>query len=115
MKLSTKWYVADFETTSHQYYIENGYTKVWLYAICDENAEIVDIPAYIKDLPVYSIEYNAFENCKSIKEIVIPETVISFNHALAKCVNIEKLTTPISDMYKLFANATPKKLKYIGL
>ena len=95
--------------------INGNRTEGYKLTGCDENAEIVDIPAYIKDLPVYSIEYNAFENCKNIKEIVIPETVIFFNHALAKCVNIEKLTTPISDMYKLFANATPQKLKYIYL
>ena len=37
-----KWFVADFETTSYIYYKEVGYTKVWLWAICDENADIVE-------------------------------------------------------------------------
>lgn len=37
---SKTWFVADFETTSYQYYLENGYTKVWLWAICDNNADI---------------------------------------------------------------------------
>ena len=32
---TTKWYVADFETTSYGYYLDNGYTKVWLFAVCD--------------------------------------------------------------------------------
>ena len=36
-----QWFVADFETTNAKYYIDNGYTKVWLYAICDENGTIV--------------------------------------------------------------------------
>lgn len=36
-----KFYVADFETTSSKYYEKFGYTKVWLWAICDNNAVIV--------------------------------------------------------------------------
>lgn len=36
-----KWYVADFETTNEQYYLDNGYTKVWLWAICDNDDNIV--------------------------------------------------------------------------
>ena len=41
--ISKEWFVADFETTSYKYYLQNGYTKVWLYAICDSNAEMKDI------------------------------------------------------------------------
>lgn len=41
MKSKNKRYVADFETTSANFYKENGYAKVWLYAICNENGEIV--------------------------------------------------------------------------
>lgn len=37
-----KWYVADFETTSDEFYNKYGYTKVWLYAISDENGNIVN-------------------------------------------------------------------------
>lgn len=47
------WYVADFETTSERYYLENGYTKVWLWAICDDNDTIV---SYGEDI-VSFIEY----------------------------------------------------------
>ena len=36
-----KWYVADFETTDETFYEAFGYTKVWLWSICDENAEVV--------------------------------------------------------------------------
>ena len=37
-----EWFVADFETTNAVYYEENGYTRVWLYAICNSNSEIVN-------------------------------------------------------------------------
>ncbi len=50
--ISKQWYVADFETTSYQYYVEHGYTKVWLWAICDSNAEMYargyDIDSFIQ-------------------------------------------------------------------
>ena len=39
--VSDKWYVADFETTNHEFYEQYGYTKVWLYAICDKDANII--------------------------------------------------------------------------
>lgn len=38
----SEWYVADFETTGVKFYEDNGYTKVWLYAICNSNGEIVN-------------------------------------------------------------------------
>lgn len=38
--ISKEWYVADFETTAYNYYLENGYTKVWLFAICDSDANV---------------------------------------------------------------------------
>lgn len=41
--ISKTWFVADFETTSYNYYLQNGYTKVWLWAICDSNANMVEI------------------------------------------------------------------------
>lgn len=50
--ISKTWYVADFETTSYQYYEETGFTHVWLWAICDNNAEIYargyDIDSFIQ-------------------------------------------------------------------
>ena len=54
MPKSTVWYVADFETTTYQYYLENGYTRVWLYAICDSDANIYSygdsIERFISDI-----------------------------------------------------------------
>ena len=35
-----KWVVADFETTTEKFYEENGYVKVWLFAISNENGII---------------------------------------------------------------------------
>lgn len=47
--MNRKWFVADFETTTEQYYIENNYTKVWLYAICDSNALIINHGSSIEE------------------------------------------------------------------
>lgn len=38
-----EWFVADFETTGKNYYDKYGCTKVWLFAICDSNANVVKI------------------------------------------------------------------------
>lgn len=47
--VSSKWYVADFETTNYEFYEQNGYTKVWLYAICDSEANIINYGSSIED------------------------------------------------------------------
>ena len=47
--VSDKWYVADFETTNHDYFLQYGYTKVWLYAICDKDANIIKYGDCIED------------------------------------------------------------------
>lgn len=48
---SSRWYVSDFETTSERYYNEHGYTKVWLWSLCDQEANITqdgtDIESFI--------------------------------------------------------------------
>ena len=50
---SKKWYVADFETTSERYYNEYGYTKVWLWAICDNEDNIVSHGETIEEFITY--------------------------------------------------------------
>lgn len=50
---SKKWYVADFETTSERYYNEHGYTKVWLWAICDNEDTIVSNGETIEEFICY--------------------------------------------------------------
>ena len=47
--VSDKWYVADFETTNYEFYTQYGYTKVWLYAICDKEANIITYGESIED------------------------------------------------------------------
>lgn len=75
MKISTIWYVADFETTSYSYYKENGYTKVWLWAICDSNADITaygeDIDTFIKFIRKLYGKTIYFHNLKFDGEFII--------------------------------------------
>ena len=52
MKTNT-WYVADFETTNYDYYLNNGCTRVWLWAVCDNNAEITKYGTDIETFIVY--------------------------------------------------------------
>ena len=60
MKLSSKWFVADFETTGIKFYKENGYTKVWLWAVCDDKSNIVKYGSDIKGMTILAIviKYN---------------------------------------------------------
>lgn len=62
MKNNPEWFVADFETTTEKYYIENGITKVWLYAISDKNSNIIKYGNSIEDF---------FEFINSYKKNVI--------------------------------------------
>lgn len=36
----SNWYVADFETTSYETYLQTGRTWVWLWAICDSDGNM---------------------------------------------------------------------------
>lgn len=46
---SEKWVVADFETTTLHFYLDNGFTKVWLYAISDKDGNILNYGETIED------------------------------------------------------------------
>ncbi len=59
-KKKDKWFVADFETTTEKFYLENGYTKVWLYAICDSEKNIVNKGETIEEFFDYCKE-NLFD------------------------------------------------------
>lgn len=62
------WYVADFETTSYKYYQEKGFTKVWLWSICDENEQIVTngstIDEFIETIKTFKHSVVYFHNLK---------------------------------------------------
>ena len=74
MKASS-WYVADFETTSYKYYLEHGFTKVWLWAMCDENAEDLtygeDIESFIQLLRKRCGKIIYFHNLKFDGEFIL--------------------------------------------
>ena len=53
MSKQQSWYVADFETTGLNYYREYGCTKVWLWSICDSNANVIKIGSTIDEFFEY--------------------------------------------------------------
>lgn len=62
---------------------------------CDESATSVVIPAEIDGVPVTSIGYSAFKNCKSLTEIVIPDSVTDIGeYAFFLCTNLTSITLP---------------------
>lgn len=44
-----EWVVADFETKNEDFYNENGYTEVWLYAISDCHGNIINYGSNIEE------------------------------------------------------------------
>lgn len=48
MNTKDKWYVADFETTSYNTYINTKDTKVWLTALCNQDGAIIANPTTIE-------------------------------------------------------------------
>mgnify|MGYP002524010654 CR=1 FL=1 len=67
-KKAQEWFVADFETTSKVYYDKHGYAKVWLWAVCDSNTEIVgcgdSIESFMEWLEQHSGALVYFHNLK---------------------------------------------------
>ncbi len=53
MRTNLAWYVADFETTSYETYLQEGKTRVWLYAICDSEGTIVNIGQSLDEFMEY--------------------------------------------------------------
>lgn len=48
-----EWFVADFETKNEDFYIQNGFTEVWLYAISDPQGNIVNYGSNIEEFLDY--------------------------------------------------------------
>lgn len=62
-----KFYVADFETTGKDFYEEHGYSKVWLYSVCDNEANIVNRGSTIEQFMIFALKSRAsiyFHNLK---------------------------------------------------
>ena len=66
--IEKRWFEADFETTGMNYYKQYGCTKVWLYAVSDENCEIVnygtDIEQFVSWLRTVRSSVVYFHNLK---------------------------------------------------
>lgn len=65
-----------------------------------ENAQpIIEIPSYVAGCRVISISSRAFEDCVTLKEIVIPDGVIEIgSYAFHRCVSLKKVVLPDSIM-----------------
>lgn len=84
---------------------------------CDESAEEIVIPDTIEGLPVTVIDWYAFENCGSLKSVVIPDTVTHISRfAFAHCLSLESVNMPTS-LYSIeqYAFFDCPKLKGIEL
>ncbi len=64
---------------------------------CDESAASVNIPAEINGLPVESIGFEAFKNCKNLESITLPDGVKSIGDgAFSYCTSLKSITLPDS-------------------
>lgn len=117
-KTLVNWYVADFETTSKVFYDKYHYTKVWLWAICDRNAEIVEygdsIESFMKWLEENSGALVYFHNLKFDGSFILNYLLkekFKYNDKL-KLNDTKGFTTLIGDMgefYQLKINFASRK------
>lgn len=107
--------VQNVTTGDYSYSQSNGKITITKYSGTEEN---VEIPAEIDGVPVTRIGTRAFQNCTTIKQLIIPDGVTAINTgAFSGCENLEELyyncsltsmgTTP-------FLNCTALKTIYIG-
>lgn len=103
----TKWYVADFETTTEEFYNTYGYTKVWLYAISDSDGGIVNYGSsiaqffeFVKTLENNCIVY--FHNLKFdgsfILNYLLSNNYTHFENKVDVNTPIKNFATLIDDM-----------------
>ena len=86
----------------YETYEQNGLTfHLWddhaELAECDTTAKTVTIPAEFEGLPVTEIGENAFNSCKNLTEVIIPESVTTIGQsAFWGCTSLESVTIPES-------------------
>lgn len=94
----------------------------------DDHVEVVEgeheidvaiIPSEFEGLPVTSIFKKAFLGCKSLREIAIPDSVVSVgDFAFAMCDRLKRVTFPRKDMklgQSLFKNDFELEKLYVGV
>ena len=59
-KKPQQWVVADFETKTKEFYDENGYTEVWLWAISSCDGEIIAHGETLEGFMGFISKYNNF-------------------------------------------------------
>lgn len=93
---------------------------------CDENATgKIEVPAEIDGYPVTSIYIGAFQDCKYLSDVVLPDSIVSIGmSAFADCDNLSSVVIPEGvtsiDMWafrsceKLTSVSLPDSVNYIG-
>ena len=80
----------DLRFGDYRYTVENE--KVTITKYSGEEADIT-VPESIKGMPVVAIGNSAFHGCKSIKSLIIPDSVLKIDSlAFNKCSNLEHVT-----------------------
>jgi len=75
---------------------DGTYDYVKIYD-CDDSATEIDIPSEIEGLPVTIIGYKAFYNNDNLKNVTIPDSVISIeDHSFGTCDGLKSITIPDS-------------------
>lgn len=76
-----------------KYSTEYGYGMITGYT--DELPENVMIPEQVGGKDVVRIDSEAFANCKKLRSVIMPDTVIEIGYACFRdCVNLEEITFP---------------------
>ncbi len=78
--------------SGYEYTIIDGEVTVTGY---EGEPEYIDIPEFIEGCPVTEIRDNAFFNCHSLKEAVLPDTVLKIgHHSFYACYELERIKLP---------------------
>ena len=98
----TAEFVRNSSAPAYETYEQNGIVyHIWddhaELAECDTAAKTVTIPTEFKGLPVTEIGENAFNSCKNLTEVIIPESVTTIGQsAFWGCTSLESVTMPES-------------------